>query len=219
MEIKLGIWVGKFESSGSTSAVKIIPNKSSLRSTIVSNIFTACQGVKTTYGLTGDSHMMKNTEWGAVAYLTESKYGRNGTEITINDNSSFLTGDGNYTANIVQSTTGNIYGIYDMSGGAWEFVCGVLDSKLSNGSNYNFTATDSKYYNIYASYNESKKIKGDGVYETSTSSPKSYSWHQDKFLFVESSNPLFVRGRLLSQWYGYRCVCIRSLHRRCLQFP
>ena len=33
------------------------------------------------YGLSDvDSHMMKNSEWGAVSYLTWSKYGRNKTE-------------------------------------------------------------------------------------------------------------------------------------------
>ena len=39
------------------------------------------------YGLTSGSeaHLMKNSEWGAVAYLTQSKYGRNGVEITINN--------------------------------------------------------------------------------------------------------------------------------------
>ncbi len=83
METKLGIWVGKFEATGSINKVTIIPNTSSLRSVTVGQIFTACQGVKTTYGLTGDSHMIKNTEWEAVAYLVESKYGRNGTEIAI----------------------------------------------------------------------------------------------------------------------------------------
>ena len=40
------------------------------------------------YGLnasTTDSHMMKNSEWGAVAYLSKSKYGLNGTNIYINN--------------------------------------------------------------------------------------------------------------------------------------
>ena len=40
------------------------------------------------YGLDAtdaDSHLMKNSEWGAVAYLTQSKYGRDGTEITVNN--------------------------------------------------------------------------------------------------------------------------------------
>src|SRR5574344_2787025 len=37
------------------------------------------------YGLSNvDSHLQKNSEWGAVAYLTQSSYGRNGTEVTLN---------------------------------------------------------------------------------------------------------------------------------------
>ena len=60
------------------------------------------------------SHMMKNSEWGAVAYLTHSKYGLDGKEIAINDNSNY-TGGGRgeaYKTNINQSSTGNVYGIY-----------------------------------------------------------------------------------------------------------
>ena len=195
---KAGIWVGKFESSGSISEVKIIPNTNSLRSIKVGDIFTACQGVKTKYSLTSDSHMMKNIEWGAVAYLAESKYGRNGTEIGMNS-SNYTTGQGNYVLYANQSTTGNVYGIYDMNGASWEYVAGVLDSKLSNGSNYNFTEINSKYYNTYASYNESKKIKGDGVYETSTTGSNSTGWHRDYSHFINSSNPVFRRGRSLLQ--------------------
>ena len=40
------------------------------------------------YGLSSsstDSHMMKNSEWGAVAYLSQSKYGLNGANIYINN--------------------------------------------------------------------------------------------------------------------------------------
>lgn len=196
MEVKLGIWVGKFETSGSLGKVTIIPNTNSLRSINVGDIFTACQRVKSTYDLAGDSHMMKNTEWGAVAYLAESKYGRNGTEIGMNS-TNYTTGQGNYVTYANQSTTGNVYGIYDINGTSWEFVAGVLDIKLSNGSYYDFTETDTKYYNIYASYNESKKIKGDGVYETSGSDSGSTSWHKDKSNFVNSSLPVFQRGRLL----------------------
>ena len=132
--------------------------------------------------------MMKNTEWGACSYLAESKYGRNGTEIEMNS-TNYTTGQGNYVTYANQSTTGNVYGIYDMNGTSWEGVAGVLDSKLSNGSNYNFTEINSKYYNAYASYNESKKIKGDGVYETSRTGSNSTSWHQDYSFFVGSSYP------------------------------
>ena len=206
MEVKLGIWVGKFESSGNKEQIKIIANTNSLRTISVGDIFTSCQGVSNTYNLTYDSHMMKNIEWGAVAYLAESKYGRNGAEIEMN-NSNIATGGGDYISNTRQSTTGNIYGIYDMSGTLYEYVAGVLDSKLSNGSYYDFTDSDTKYYNIYASYNESKKIKGDGVYEISEINSDStrwwyQDWHQGESGFVDSNRPVFARGRLLQH---HRC--------------
>jgi len=91
-----------------------------------------------------DSHMMKNTEWGAVAYLSHSKYGINGN-IRINNNSNFLTGYAaagtnqssypgtsgttdditktyNTKTGYKASSTGNITGVYDMSGGAEEIM-------------------------------------------------------------------------------------------------
>jgi hypothetical protein len=58
-----GIWVGKFESSGSTSTVKIVPGVSSLRNTTIGNQYAASQTLKTTYSLAHDSHQMKNSEW------------------------------------------------------------------------------------------------------------------------------------------------------------
>ena len=95
-----------------------------------------------------NSHMMKNSEWGAVAYLTQSTYGRNKTEITINDyytNSStespfrtsvtgLASSDSseeattdltnvsayNTTIGMKGNSTGNITGVYDLSGGVWE---------------------------------------------------------------------------------------------------
>lgn len=201
MEVKHGIWVGKFESSGSKEQVRIVPNINSLRNIKVGDIFTACLGVKDTYELSGDSHMMKNTEWGVCAYLAESKYGRNGTEIAVN-NSNYTIGEGNYISKVLQSTTGNIYGIYDMNGTSWEYMASVFSSKLSNGSNYDFRNINSKYYSTYTNYNESKKIKGDGVYETSTGSSSTSSgssnascWHQDHSVYINSSYPVFVRGR------------------------
>ncbi len=103
---------------------------------------------------------MKNTEWGAVAYLSHSKYGTM-NRIRINNNSNYVTGYAsvkeptcgytgkNETCNrygntedittpwntsigYLASTTGNITGIYDMSGGAWEYVMGVMTDKNGN---------------------------------------------------------------------------------------
>ena len=102
-----------------------------------------------TYGLTANTnaHIMKNSEWGAVSYLAHSLYGIN-NEVRINNNSSYTTGCGatsanasssgscgNYfgsTSNYPQSTTGNITGIFDMSGSAFEYVMGNHSNTMSN---------------------------------------------------------------------------------------
>ena len=98
------------------------------------------------YGLNGntDSHMLKKSEWGAVAYLAQSQYGRNGTEISINnfyvDNEVYedqyyevrgvyaegseywmnykLEEESAWYTKIGQggSSTGNITGVYDLNG-------------------------------------------------------------------------------------------------------
>ena len=201
-----GFWVGKFEISGSTSIITVKPNVTSLRSQTVSSFFTAIQKVKTTYGINNaDSHMMKNMEWGAVAYLKQSKYGLGTTDIAINDNSSFYTGGGQsdaYKTNVAQSTTGNIYGVYDMSGGAWEFVMGNMknSSNAFYSSNAGFTtAPDAKYYDSYkydTSYTSHARGKlGDATKETlATFGSNTGGWYSDYANFPDSSDSWFIRG-------------------------
>ena len=157
-----GFWVGKFETGydGATSMIgaeqnkrdasKVIikPNVYSWRNIQVANAFYTSYDYKRNL----DSHMMKNTEWGAVAYLQHSKYG-SATSVRINNNSNYVTGyqanieptcgytgtneecnrycsDGScntaYPNSTLASTTNNISGIYDMSGGAWEYVMGIM---------------------------------------------------------------------------------------------
>ena len=157
-----GFWVGKFETGydGATSKTeaeqnvndssKIIinPNVYSWRGIQVSNAFYTSYDYKRNL----DSHMTKNTEWGAVAYLQHSAYGSQAS-VRINNNNGHITGyqanddpTCGYTASneecnvycndescntaypnsILSSTTGNITGIYDMSGGSWEYVMGIL---------------------------------------------------------------------------------------------
>ena len=130
-----GLWVGKFETTGDATTPTIKPNVSSLRSQNVSTQYATAQNVS------NYARMMKNDEWGAVAYLSHSAYGIN-KQVRINNNSGYKTGCGADTddkaasstcdieygkvTEYPQSTTGNITGIFDMSGGAWEYVMGVL---------------------------------------------------------------------------------------------
>ena len=267
-----GIWVGKFETGSQTACtatndvansacdlttlgVQIKPNVPSWRGIRVSTAFTVSRemsNVGNVYGLnnaTTDSHMMKNTEWGAVAYLSQSIYGKYGNsaysgtnkEIYINNYSSFMTGCSAGAPSTAQSsacsytyekenngtgasTTGNIYGVYDMSGGAYETVMGNM--KASNnvqqqsgygiasnnnsgftGANYDGTSVSGRAYpaaKYYDTYNYStsnsdhftRYIPGDATYEVSQGDGKTNGWYSDSLYFVANTYPWFVRGNL-----------------------
>ena len=212
-----------------------------------------------------DTHMIKNSEWGAVAYLSHSKYGTcsGGTckEVNINNSGGYYTGrsggapggltavnivytdqtstdmyntygfytyDGyllDYDTNTksatkdmskVASTTNNIYGVYDMSGGAHEYTMSNIVSndgttmmsgyKSSSNSGYtgkiydsgNYTSytgidyPNSKYYDKY-SYSKSDTSKkrsklGDGIKEVYN------NWYRDFSSLARSNSPWIDRG-------------------------
>ena len=248
-----GIWVGKFETSGTSTTPTIKPDVAALRSQTISAQFdtslkfaggtrSTSNGTVTfsgnaTYGLTSstDTHMMKNTEWGAVAYLSQSKYGKMGNpnysgankEIYKNNSSGYYTGrssgvppasgsttygsysyndkactsstcTGSVTTNAGQgaSTTGTIYGIYDMSGGAIDRTMGNWNGTVGSSgfttSNFPGGSSGSKYYEKYTGTSNStpdatRSIKGDATYETK-------NWYSDRANFPYASFPWSNRG-------------------------
>ncbi len=244
-----GLWIGKFETgyNGATSkeaaqvnavdASKVIvkPNVYSWRNSTVANMFKTAYN----YNRTLDSHMMKNTEWGAVAYLSHSKYGIN-TEININNNSNYLTGysavsgtdqssyPGTYGTDATKtlpyntetgykaSTTGNITGIYDMSGGAHEYMASYMDgygvqnsatTKTSSGFSQSelneYAAYLDKYANNSSITSWNNRILGDATgemgpfyYYADKDNNKRYhnNWYADHSDFVDSAYPWFHRG-------------------------
>ena len=221
-----GFWYGKFEVGHTTltssttvnnlgcnnetcsnaNGILIKPNVASLRNNNVNNFFYASRSMEqsgNSFGFVStevDTHMSKNNEWGAVAYLTQSIYGRcadstSCSEIGINNNSSYKTGYGapagspynvtngtyNTTLGKDASTTKNIYGIYDMSGGAWDYVMGVNNKTISSSG---FSSLpDTKYYNNYTG----SSYTGHALTETK-------NWYSDDARFVSTSNPWFIRG-------------------------
>ena len=190
--------------------------------------------------LTGDTndidiHMMKNTEWGAVTYLYHSKYGKctNGTceEITINNCSTYTTGIGadtvsagylsttcttdknkyNGASGVKASTTGNVYGVYDMSGGSYEYTMG----NMVNGSNqfdpsyansWSTTSTPlAKYYDSYT-YNDSNTTYtrgrlGDATVEMAPTGTNG-NWYSDYAYFPSSFSPWLLRGSYYNSGTG-----------------
>ncbi len=253
-----GLWVGKFETgydgatstaaaqvnSVDTSKIIIKPNVYSWRNITVGNIFKNSYDYK--HDL--DSHMMKNTEWGSVAYLQHSTYGSQAS-VRINNNKVYIIGyaateeptlgysstsvdgnryestnlgtDGTHTLNylnpnsVVASTTNNYSGIYDMSGGAWNYVMGYTTGATTVGgssditslySNFFSDTSYSKYWDKYTSTtytNYNNRILGDATGEMgpfgSEKDPDNNtriksSWYKNFVYFANSSKPWFERG-------------------------
>ena len=210
-----GIWVGKFEATGTEAEVTTISttNTVALKNRTIGVLWNS---LKNNFKAgTTQSHMMKNSEWGAISYLAESKYGRNEVAITINGNSSYCTGDGAYKNNDKQkqSTTGNIYGVYDTVGGTYEYVASYIPNEQSTYGNQ-FASTDgttnnkteSTQYSTVYKYNKDSdsntnnyafslnRVFGDGICETSTAGKGTTSWHLAYSIFDNSSYPFFRRG-------------------------
>ena len=230
------------------------------------------------YGLStsdSNSHLMKNSEWGAVAYLSKSIYGQNEKEITINNvnlnsgnrkrtttigksgvdsvygvtgctNNTTDTTDilttideiNNISKNIANengiyvwnqkngqnsSTTGTIYGIYDISGCVWErtssYIANNNESLKLYGESIAYDKNtlkiiSTKYTTVYPN-NESgennidiagqknfinnTKIYGDAVREstgkkTEVSNSGNSGWNTDNSYFSAIYGPFLARG-------------------------
>ena len=214
-----GIWVGKFETGGGSGTssdpnlIQIKPNISSWRGNTVYNYFTSIYNYKRNL----DSHMMKNTEWGAVAYLSHSSYGIG--QVYINNCNNWLTGCGGNTAdssysstcqnaygsksnNIYnQSTTGNISGVFDMSGGSREYMAAYRDGTMGQSG---FTTTtianyNRKYFDVYNALTDRTtyqyRILGDAIGEMGPFSSNDLgSWYADTSIFLLPESPWMLRG-------------------------
>lgn len=117
-----------------------------------------------------DVHMMKSTEYGAIAILSASGYGNPQT----------------LQSSSVKTTTGNKTGIY-FSGSNWEWVAGVLDESIFGGVN-------ARYFDTYSESQASARI-GDALGSSSTTNPGCIGWHSASYRsWVNRSNPYFERG-------------------------
>ena len=240
-----GFWFAKFATSHSTlssstidnnlgctnetcsnaNGIIIKPNVTSLRYNNISNFFYASRSMEQTGNSFGfvssevDTHMSKNNEWGVVVYLTHSIYGRcnnstNCVNVSRSSNEVYNTTSGKDT-----STTGTIYGVYNMNDGKKEYVMGVLADTNGNprsgddssqtsgftGMEYNGTMytgvpfPDSKYYNLYSGnyYEESAQIGskyiGHALKETD-------SWYGERIGYMQSTPLSNMYPWVLRNW-------------------
>lgn len=222
-----GIWVGKFETTEKVDdKITILPNKISYRNETMNVFYNEARNLNI-----ANSHMIKNSEWGALTYLTESKYG---FDVDGNFEEDYMTGGGDYKTNISQSTTGNIYGVYDTVAGTCERTTSyIANSQVSEGNVftstdgtvnnktestkyatvYNMINTDSKIDNYNANIN---KIFGDGIIETSTTGEGFYAWENSYSEFPTGNAPFITRGggynvTAVSQFYFYTNNGVQSV--------
>ena len=217
-----GIWVGKFSTTGNATTPTIKPNLGMLTNQNVSTQFTTSQKFGTTTYLTStgvsevDAHMMKNIEWGAVAYLKQSKYGLGTTDIGLNNynSSPYLTGCGstsgsaysttcnayNTTGGMLASTTGNITGVYDMSAKTGTYVMGVMQD--NTGTNTPMSGYSSSYNSGFTG-----KIYDSGNFTDFTGTPFPNTKYYDLYAYGTSYSDYTRRilgdaTGVVNGWYG-----------------
>ena len=198
----LGFWVGKYEVSNgckdncltNSSNFTILPNQESWRNNNLSNYYEAIKGKGNSY------HIIKNSEWGTISYLSHSKYGicsnMKCTEIT--SNNTYISGKEGK-----DSTTGNIYGVFDMAGSASEFVMANYTSTNSlalNNSNFKYNVTiPSTDYDLYSGTNF---ILGDATKEILLTQSSTGSWDNNYSIFIDKVNNWFIRGGMAGNEVG-----------------
>ncbi|MDD3453475.1 MAG: type II secretion system protein [Bacilli bacterium] len=210
-----GFWISKFQTSLSSdeecyknpnisncnksSGVDIysIPNVKPINYISISSAYILSKNMNiygNIYGIknTSNTHLIKNTQWGALTYLSHSIYGND----VIITNKSNITGGNNYKINVEQSTTGNIYGVYDTGGLLKEAVMGNYnnDPGLDYNNQSGFVGLNgsvewpsSKYYDLYNGITYKSAILGDATGETN-------NWYDSQNVFVNGTNPFFIRG-------------------------
>lgn len=176
-----GFWVSKYEISSNNNQIESKPNNNALVNNSLSDYYQLLKNYNTNYNI------IKNTEWGAITYLSHSKYGvcDNNTCQTISSNNTYISG-----SNLSDTTTGNNYGVFDMSGSAAEFTMANFSETLNElsltNSNFKKEEISADKYNLYY---QDTFILGDATKElTSTTG----TW-------IDNTNNWLVRGGIANQ--------------------
>ena len=115
-----------------------------------------------------DVHMMRTTEYGAIAILSASGYGNPSN------------------AQAITSTTGNETGII-LNTNNWEWTAGGLQGSIFKGVN-------SRYFDTYTDNQSSARV-GDALGSSTTTNPGAERWHSASYSdWVNSSSPYIIRG-------------------------
>ena len=205
-----GIWVGKFETSynestftdsstflksnpntnAATTGSNIIikPNVRSLTNKNVSSLYTLSRDVNSNL----NSHMMKNAEWGAMAYLTYSEYGKCTNkvceEVYINNvNTGYRGESATFTGQLEYGAT----------------ITGCSASSASASPNSNNSSCESEYAWNEANNKASTTGNTSGIYDTNGG-----NWeYMMAVIKDESGNPISGRSSWVNSGFNGTYGC------------
>lgn len=181
-----GFWVSKYEVSiDNNQNITSKPGVTIWNNNYLSSYYENIKKINTEYNY----NVIKNTEWGAIAYLSHSKYGlcKDNKCSEIEKNNTIISGN-----NANDSTTKNIYGVYDMAGSTDEYT-------MSNISSNNFLNLDNSHFegmpigtDDYDLYVKDTFIVGDATKEISDKNiNNNFDWIIRKNMFdYDTSNDI-----------------------------
>ncbi|MBP3284537.1 MAG: InlB B-repeat-containing protein [Clostridia bacterium] len=181
-----GFWMAKYMASESSGTIQSKPDKTPLVTDINEAFEKSIALKEKRINQTGVfTHLTKNSEWGAVAYLSMAKgftSRENTTEKTGNDKS------------VLQSSTKNIYGVFDLNGPIGEYVAGFIPNAVSQN---NAPSLNISYYKEYVDrFSNSKQYYGLSLTELADVTGNN--------LLPNENKPFFVRGSGDIGVYGYK---------------
>ena len=177
-----GFWVSKYEISINDGIVESKMGNPTWKNNNLINYYQALINMNNV----DNYQIIKNSEWGAIAYLSHSEYGLclNNVCKKIGHNNTYTSGnDSNDT------TTGNIYGIFDMSGSAMEYTMSNYNNKLTlDSSLFKDTPINN---NAYELYQINSFILGDATKEILINNK---TWYDSVFNYSPKNNEWIIRG-------------------------
>jgi hypothetical protein len=170
-----GFWVAKFLASNNSNVPRFIPGATTWTNLNVGTAFNEGRSIENeaSFGFDAsevESMLIRNDQFVAVSILALSKYGRNNSLTTTPPNVA-TSGGGSGTFwttenGINQSSTFNLFGIYDLGGA--EYVPVYSNANPSLGSSpvvTSYNANPGLYAHRFAGYDDTINFKGHGFWE------------------------------------------------------
>ena len=230
-----GIWVGKFNPNASVTdsgctgeecASNILPNSSAVVQLNINRQFAWAKRYESILkdASSVDAHMMKNSEWGAVAYLSQSKYGKYGNSLYTgtnkriykNNSSKYVTGassgkipaSGYTTSGTCKydditdrgNGTGSCGGGASTTGnitGIYDMVGPVyinVSARWASGDSFYGFTRDKKYYDVYSSNDSTTACNGGICYGHALSETVNFYTTGTTSGFLTTSRPWVQRS-------------------------